>query len=164
MPKKKKLPTEILCYCKGICYPNPGGLMSFGYALYLAGDPEPFHQASGAIEDNQEGTTWRAYYHAILFALQDLEKQGRADQVLEVFTDLKGAINQINHYTPVFSNVDLLQQITELRRRFKKVRWFSITAEENALAGELARKAMTEAEDIDHPYLDSFKRMLKELE
>ena len=153
MTKKKKLPVDIICFCKGMCEPNPGGLMSYAYVLYLAGEQEPFYSNSGRKIDNIESTNYRAYYHAILQTFRELIEQGLTDKVIEIRTDLKGALGQITDwilleydpadYSLMYNQSDLLKEITDIRHRFKKVRFIWVDKNENKVAGKLANDALT---------------------
>lgn len=143
--------AEIICYCKGVCYPNPGGLMAYGWFAITADD---LLDGSGCIADNHESTTWRAYFYAILEALKALSEHN-ADKIIGVRTDLKGAINQINYFTQAdynrFHHSDLIVEIRRRRRAFRKFRLEYVPAEHNEIAKALAMTALTTQQGEKQP-------------
>ena len=106
--------------------------MSYSLVIVDANNPDTVTWVEEIVSDSKESTTYRAYFYAIHAAMKRAIEMGYTDKVIELCTDLKGAVNQFvqwsifdgdgKSYKYLYMQSDLLQEIIELKHKFNKVR------------------------------------------
>lgn len=133
-------PINTILYVDGACEPkNPGGVATFGWALYWKGELE--NTNCGFVCDGDRASNNVAEYSALIDALKFLGGRGFHGPLL-VRSDSKLLVNQMSGEWRAKSGLyyPYYQEAVELAQPFK-IRFEWIPRERNFVSDELSKQA-----------------------
>ncbi|MEM4657609.1 MAG: ribonuclease HI [Candidatus Methanosuratincola sp.] len=137
----------ITLYFDGLCMPkNPGGVATFGYAIYSDGKKlNEGHGFVGAGMLGDDVSNNVAEYHALIRGLEHLISIGYNGEIV-IKGDSQLVINQLSGKYAVRARrlVSLHKKAKDLLKRFSKTTLKWIPREENSEADRLSRVAFDE--------------------
>jgi len=133
-------------YCDGACYPNPGGLASFGFLLYR--DGRLLERGSGIIGHQHNMNNLNAEYAALSYGLLAIIRHiDAASSEAIVYCDSKFVVDQL---TGVCKKIKYAKGRGLLDLHAKLIRSFGVNLnfqwiprDKNKLADNLARSLRT---------------------
>lgn len=133
--------TLYKIYCDGACEPhNPGGIAAWGFVIYQ--EDKKIFENFGIACSGKGATNNVAEYKAIISALEYLVNNNLIDSQVEILSDSKLAINQLNGYWNITKPHlrHLVSEVHKLITPFQKVAFQWIPREKNTEADFLSKQ------------------------